>query len=140
MIGWEPDLIELTMTGLFFVLPCSSSTRDSSNWFLMKKLLIALTATALLFTGAAFVGNPTAEARVASFSGPKSYFDVRFENKCSNDVKLRIEAFGSASEGTLYKKSYESHPGQAGYKIYVDGKFFREMKEEDAGKTFVVCE
>lgn len=106
----------------------------------MKKLLIALTATALLFTGAAFTSSAAAETRAASFSGSKGYFDVRFENKCSSDVKLRIEAFGSASEGTLYKKSYESHPVQAGYKIYVDGKFFREMKEEDAGKTFVVCE
>lgn len=105
----------------------------------MKKLLLAIAAAGIMAAGTAFVYTPAAEARTISYSESKGYFDVRFENKCSSDVKLRIEAFGSASEGTLYKNSSESHPVQAGYKIYVDGKFFREMKSEDAGKTFVVC-
>jgi hypothetical protein len=54
-------------------------------------------------------------------------------------VKLRIEADGSASEGTLNKNSTESHPLRKGYKVYVDGTLFLTADESDGGKTYVVC-
>jgi hypothetical protein len=69
----------------------------------------------------------------------QEYFDIRVENKCSHDVKLRIVAFGSASETTVYKNSSESHPVQPGYKLYVDGDFFSEIKPADKGNTMVIC-
>lgn len=103
----------------------------------MKKILIACSLAVAVITGSAFTYS-TWKAPVEK-NDSTGYFDVRFENKCSHDVKLRIEAFGSASEGTLNKNSYETKPVQPGYKIYVDGQFFRKMEDGDGGKTFVVC-
>lgn len=104
----------------------------------MKKLLF-ISAIAIGLVGTSAFTYSTFKAPVEK-SESAGYFDVRFQNKCSHDVKLRIEAFGSASEGSLYKSSTETKPVQAGYKIYVDGEFFRKMEDGDAGKTFVVCD
>jgi hypothetical protein len=104
----------------------------------MKKLLLIVAVVGISIATTAFTYS-TFKAPVEK-SESSGYFDVRFQNKCSNDVKLRIEAFGSASEGTLYKGSTEQKPVQAGYKIYVNGEFFRKMEDADAGKTFVVCD
>src|ERR1051325_1354598 len=69
----------------------------------------------------------------------QEYFDVRIQNDCDHDVKLRIEAFGSSSETTISKNSYESRPVQPGYKLYADGVFFKEIKAADRGVTLIVC-
>lgn len=104
----------------------------------MKKLFfIAAMVVAVAATSAFTYSTFKAPVEKSESAG---YFDVRFQNKCSHDVKLRIEASGSASEGTLYKNATETKPVQPGYKIYVDGKFFRKMEDGDSGKTFVVCE
>jgi hypothetical protein len=68
------------------------------------------------------------------------YFDIRFENKCSADIKLRIEATGSASEATVYKNSYETKPVQPGNKIFVNGKFLVEITSGHKGKSLTICQ
>ncbi len=103
----------------------------------MKKILSIIAIAAICATGTAFT---FAQKHVETKKHAASeWFDVRFQNDCSSDVKLRIEANGSASEGTLYKKSTESHPLREGYKVYVDGKLFLTASESDGGKTYVVC-
>ena len=103
----------------------------------MKKIISIFAITALLVTGTAFT-YAQKHVETKKFTTGE-WFDVRFENDCSSDVKRRIEDSGSASEGTLYKKSTQSHSLRKGYKVYVDGKLFLEAAESDGGKTYVVC-
>lgn len=66
---------------------------------------------------------------------------VYIVNKCSSDVKYRVESPGSATSYTAYDKSKSPQTFMEGTKIYnSDGKMVHEVTSSSEGKEVIVCD
>lgn len=74
----------------------------------------------------------------AAYSGRIKVYIV---NKCSSDVKYRVESPGSATSYTAYDGSKSPQTFLEGTKIYnSEGKMVHEVSSSSEGKEVVVCD
>ena len=107
----------------------------------MKKIFYAATFAAVVSVSLmSFTNVSDKNNSIESVAPEGGYIDVYFENKCSKDVTLKIQADGSASSGTLYAGKSERKSVKAGYKVYVNDRLVVEISDSHSGRTVVVCE
>lgn len=88
--------------------------------------------------GSTLVAGAAVLMMSAAFSGRIKVYIV---NKCSSDVKYRVESPGSATSYTAYDHSKSPQTFLEGTKIYnSDGKMVHEVSSSSEGKEVVVCD